>query len=169
MYDCWQMAKAELKYWELIKYFLQNSTYADKITLCNEMKEEASNATSIGQFLFWYLNIIGTLMIFSISWHALLVLGCIMLLHYTGLEDILFFVWANIIPLPNSWWESHKDVRILGIRFPIELPWLAKNRTIGNITIGRGPIIFLTGEEIDAVRLITLNVSIIIIMFIAFL
>jgi hypothetical protein len=90
VYDIWQMAKAETLYW--------NRAGID---------QDASNATSVGQFAFWYAEIILLLvMVYGLSFSALITLLSIMFLHYAGLEDVLYYVFERWIPLPERTWQN---------------------------------------------------------------
>lgn len=128
LYDIWQMAKAELLYWEMLSITITNDAI-DTQDNAYKLKEKASENTSIGQFVFWYAEvIIGILALWGLSITSAIVLGLIMFLHYSGLEDWLFFVFANYIKLPDAWWRNRVSTEILFWKFPASLDWLAKTR-----------------------------------------
>jgi hypothetical protein len=112
LFDIWQMAKAEILYW--------NRGWYD---------QAASENTSLGQFAFWYAEVIVCLIgYYGLSWKALIVLMQILFLHYSGLEDYLFFVFATWIKLPEIWWTRRESVKILFWRLPAIMPWLSEPR-----------------------------------------
>jgi nicotinamide riboside transporter PnuC len=168
-YDCWQMAKKELRYWAMLNV-LEPYAPPDKVLEAEAIKSEASEAISIGQFIFWYAEIVITLLyLLGLSLNALYILVAIMLLHYFGAEDVMFFIWSNVIPLPESWWKNKQKTKIFGLVFPTELPWLARNRSIGSITIGRKPFTAFVGENVDAKKLVILDMFLFTVTFILFI
>ena len=141
LYDVWQMAKAELIYWEAL-----NNASPEALKL----KQQASNNTSLGQFAFWYSEIFVSIFAFwGFSWIASIILALILFLHYSGLEDWLYFVFSSFIKLPDSWWASRKTVKILFWKFPEQLPWLAVTR-LGFIHSYWIPL--WAGSQVDAKR-----------------
>ena len=128
LYDIWQMAKAEIVYWEDINAALPNLTPEQQVAI-QQQKTAGSNATSLGQFVFWYSEILLSILGFwGTTPLALIILGLIMFLHYSGLEDWLYFVFASFIEIPESWWAYHSSIKILFWKFPTELPWLAETK-----------------------------------------
>jgi hypothetical protein len=106
-----------------------------------EPKEE-SEAASVSQFALWYFfAAVIAYLLFGLSFigiiNIILNLACIVLLHYAGLEDVLFYTVAMIpyFALPREYWTDRICQWIFGVRFPSYLPWLARTRKVLWMTI----------------------------------
>jgi hypothetical protein len=142
LYDCYKMAKSELPYWMKGGY-----------------QEEPSEAASMSQFALWYFFcflIISIIQYFTAPsifigiLNVILNVTCIVLLHYAGLEDVLFYAAAMIkgFELPDTYWENRGWDKIFGIRFPRRLEWLARTRKIGWMTIKSKWIPMFAGKDV---------------------
>lgn len=133
-YDIWQMAKAEYPYW-----------------LAGGYNQPASDATSYGQFIFWYAEVLLSLAFVAPDLTTFAAtLASIIFLHWCGLEDFMYYFFERWIQMPARYWQIHAGRNILGWRLPEELYWLARPREIGPITIQPYWLRMWAGDRIKA-------------------
>jgi hypothetical protein len=146
------MSKSEFLYWG----------YGDLPGFYNP---EASEAASLSQFAFWYFYVVvGAFLLFS-PLTALLNIFAIIFLHWCGIEDLGYFLFARWIKLPPKYLATHPQIKILGFGIPETLPWLAKPRKIGPLIIP-SIIGWLCGDQVPAKKFLALTISAILLIII---
>ncbi len=135
IYDIWKMAKSEFLYWG----------YGEQVGAFNA---KASEAASLSQFALWYFYVMVTAFLLFSPLIALENIASIMFLHWCGVEDFLYFIFARWIKLPDKYLATHLQFKILGFGIPVNLPWLAEPRKIGFITIP-SIIGLICGKNVD--------------------
>jgi len=105
--------------------------------------KEASTQTSIGMFLFWYLEIALFLFWSDVSIGVLFrYVVTFAFLHYAGFEDFLYYVWEPIFKADELSGRDNpaKYYRFLWWRLPRELYWLGEEgHNSRYITLFAGP------------------------------
>jgi hypothetical protein len=151
-YDCYKMAKSEMIYWG---YGVDSGAF-------NQL---ASDAASISQFILWYIYVFITAFAILPFFTALLNIALIGLLHWCGMEDLFFFLWARWIKLPIKYLAIHPTFNFLGFAIPTSLYWLSIPRKIGSITI---PSLIgkVCGNEVQGKKFLTFTLSIIFIVIV---
>jgi hypothetical protein len=153
IYDIWKMSKSELIYW---------GYNADGKGNYND---SASEAASISQFAFWYFYVFFTAFSIFPLQIAIVNILCIIFLHWTGSEDLGFFIFSRWIKLPEKYKETHPSIKILGFEIPKNLSWLSRSRKVWIVTIP-SLIGFVCGKEVEGKRFVLFAVSMIIIVVI---
>jgi hypothetical protein len=145
VYDIWKMAKSEFLYWG----------YGEQVGAYND---SASQAASLSQFAIWYFYVV-TSAFLLFSWEKALVnIACIVFLHWCGIEDLLYFLFARWIKLPQKYLDTHPQIKILGFGIPVSLYWLSVPRKIGFITIP-SIIGFVCGKDVPGKRFVIFSMS----------
>jgi len=162
-FDLLFMCFTEFKYWITIAYLKSVAPQYMVDEAENKRKEASSNVSSI-QFGFAYL-ILGLVLLFSvlngvIGWTDVgVVLLSVIVLHYSGNEDLVYFLLNVLYDIIPSWWWSERKDKILrlpfGRKLPKELPFLyEEKRIIGNITIKPRMIRLFGGKDVRLAGLI---------------
>ena len=159
LFDLLWMSFTELNYWAVIAY-LKSSVPKYMADVAEEKRKEASGNTSIVQFSFAYL--IGFLVLLYsaingvITWaEAGLTFLSFMILHYSGNEDLLYFIKNFILNvIPASWWATRKYYEFKKRKLPKECPWLYEDRKIWKFTIRPYLIRWICGKSVPFWRLL---------------
>ena len=123
MYDIWKMAKSEFLYWGY------NPQHEGKLN------PQASDAASISQFAWWYTNIFAaSAVLYNLHYYAastaIANIIALLWLHWTGNEDLFYFLFSKIIKLPKEYIETHPTFKLLVFDIPVKLPWLSNPRKV---------------------------------------
>jgi hypothetical protein len=157
LFDLLFMCFTEFKYWIIIAG-LKTEANKDEI---EKKRKEASGNVSVIQFGFAYIIGILILLYLALSgwidwWTAGFTLLSFGILHYSGNEDIWYFIYnffLNVIP--EWWWDERKD-KIYAIgnhRLPKECPWLYEDKIVFGLTIRPYMLRLICGKNISFVRL----------------
>lgn len=128
--DIWTMAKSELPYW----------FYDDDPTTIPHINEKASDAASISQFALMYFYALSAAFVLynlgNYSWQTVVgSLGALLWLHWTGTEDLGYYIFQRWIKFPKEYLDTHKFINILGWQIPINQSWLSRSRKVWFVNI----------------------------------
>jgi hypothetical protein len=160
--DAWSMTKTILPYWGYC-----NAGFTGYNPTASEESAEMNAQNSFSFFAFWYFYvIISAYLLFD--WQAALVnIICIALLHWTGSEDLGYYLFVNtVFPNPPKYQTSHKFVKVLGLELPESLYWLATPRKIWFFTVP-SVIGFVCGQKVEGRKFFFFAISIIAIVILS--
>lgn len=153
-YDAYRQNKSESIYW----YGENNQG--------GYYNEKASDASSHGQFGFWYYFVIlNAIILYALGyfqWYQVISnIAFTIFLHWCGVEDLGYSIVSMIkyFNHPEGYYQRHPSTKICGIELPKESYWLSKARELfGFITIP-SIIGFICGERVPAKKFFLLSIG----------
>jgi hypothetical protein len=126
--DIWNMAKVELPSW---------GYRSDHV---GEFDAETSDQSSIAQFALMYIYAASAALVLYLtgyySWQvSVCSLTSLAWLHWTGNEDLGYYVFQKMIKFPKEYIDTHKFISVCGFQIPLNLDWLSRTRKVWFVPI----------------------------------
>jgi hypothetical protein len=165
--DIWTMTKVELIYWGYNPSRV--SSYNPGNTSGNNYG--ASEAASVGQFLLMYFYAFAAAFVLYTTgiytWQTCVYsLSALIWLHWTGVEDLGYYLLERWFKNPQEYDETHPFYTIVGFHIPKNLSHLSRPRKVWFITIP-SIIGFVCGQDVPGKKFLAftlLNIVLVIIV-----